>query len=334
MWSNQAWLDQLVEEPIEPERKICDPHHHFWVSSPLRDAYFLSDLQADIDSGHDVVSTVFLEGHTMYRGDGPEAFRPLGETEYVRGVAAMSASGEYGQARIAAGIVGHADLRLGHDIAPVLEAHLAAAPRQFRGIRFSIADDPELEPLMATAGTRLDNPAVRDGVAELERHGLILETWLFHHQIPQLTALARAFPTLTIVMDHLGGPIGIKSYAQRLEEVFAEWRRNIDEIAREPNVVVKLGGMNSPMNGHGWQRRERPPTSEEIAGATGHFFQYAIEQFGPARCMFESNFPPDRLRCSYGVLWNAFKRMAAGASESDKTLLFHDTAARVYRLGS
>ena len=334
MWSNQGWLDQVVEQPLDPARRICDAHHHFWLRSPRREDYVLADLEADIASGHNVVSTVFVETHSMYRATGPEAFRPVGETEFVRGLAPMSASGAYGTTRAAAAIVGHADLRLGRDVAPVLEAHLAAAPKQFRGIRFSIADDPEIYPLVPTAGTRLDDRVVREGVSELERHGLLFETWLFHHQIPQLTALARAFPTLTIVLDHLGWPIGIRSYARRADEVFGEWRRNIDEIAREPNVFVKLGGMNSPMNGYGWHRRERPPTSEDIAAATGHFFLYAIEQFGAARCMFESNFPPERLSCSYGVLWNAFKRMVAVASEGERDLLFHDTAARVYRIGS
>ena len=331
---NRTWLNQAQEDPLEPELPICDPHQHFWNDRPALGSYMLEDLQTDIASGHRVVSTVFVECLTAYRAHGPESHRPVGETEFARGIAAMSASGHYGDFRAAAGIVGHADLRLGHNVGPVLEAHIAAAPKQFRGIRHIIASDPELEPSAPTSDTDLESAVFRNGVEELARHGLVLETYAHHHQIPGLAALARAFPTVTIVIDHLGGPLGVKRYANRREEVFAEWRRNIDDISSEPNVVMKLGGVGMRTMGHDWHRRELPPSSDDVVKATGHFIEYAIERFGPTRCMFESNFPVDGWSCSYGVVWNAFKRMVAGASAREKRDLFHDTAARVYRLGA
>lgn len=331
---DRIWLDQVHEEPIEPDLPICDPHQHFWNDRPALGSYMLEDLQADIASGHRVVSTVFIECLTAYRAQGPEEHRPVGETEFVRGIAAMSASGHHGAFRAAAGIVGHADLRLGHDVAPVLEAHIAAAPTQFRGIRHIIAADPELDPPAPTSGTDLESASFRDGVAELARHGLVLETYAHHHQLPGLTVLAQAFPTLTIIIDHLGGPLGVKRYADRREEVFAEWRGHIDEMAREPNVVMKLGGVGMRTMGHNWHRSELPPSSDDVVEATEHFIEHAIERFGADRCMFESNFPVDGWSCSYGAVWNAFKKMVAGASVSEKRLLFHDTAARVYRIGA
>ena len=330
---NREWLGQIREDPLEPNLPICDAHQHFWNDRPALGNYMLEDLEADTASGHNIVSTVFVECLTAYRAHGPVNHRPVGETEFVRGIAAMSASGDYGNFRAVAGIIGHADLRLGQAVAPVLEAHLAAAPKQFRGIRHIIASDPELEPPAPTAGTDLESAGFLEGVGELARHGLIFETYAHHHQLSGIAALARAFPTLTIVIDHLGGPLGVKRYATRRDEVFAEWRRNIDEMSGAPNVVMKLGGVGMRTMGNDWHRRALPPGSEEIAETTRHFIEHAIERFGPDRCMFESNFPVDGWSCSYGAVWNAFKRIVTGASANEKRLLFHDTAARVYRLG-
>ncbi len=261
------WLAQVQEEILEPERAICDPHHHLWDHTGIHPSrYLLHELLADIGSGHRVLRTVFVECGAMYRADGPEALRMVGETEFVQGIAAVSASGGYGPARVAAGIVSRADLTL------------------------------------------------------------------YHPQIPELTSLARAFPDATIVFDHFGGPLGIGPYAGRRDEVFNDWRAAVDELARCPNVVAKLGGLNMTINGWGWAKREKPPTSEELTDATRHYYLHTIDRFGPARCMFESNFPVDQVSCSYAVLWNAFKRMAASFSEEEKRLLFHDTAVRVYRI--
>jgi predicted TIM-barrel fold metal-dependent hydrolase len=335
MIGRPEWLARVTEEVIDPERPICDPHHHLW--DRLEDRYLLDDLLADTGSGHNVLSTVFVECRAMYRADGPEAFRPVGETEFVQGVAAMSASGRYGPIRACAGIVGLADLSLGDDVAAVLEAQLAASPNRFRGIRHAAGwhASPEIRNSHTNPpeGLLLD-AKFRRGFAQLERFGMTFDAWLYHPQIPELTDLARAFPGTTIILDHFGGPLGVGPYKGRLDEVFADWKRAIEPLSKCPNVVVKLGGLNMAINGFGWEDRPSPPTSEELAAGTRHYYLHTIDLFGPERCMFESNFPVDKVSCSYQVLWNAFKRMVAPFTEAEKSALFHDTATRVYRLAA
>ncbi len=324
---------QVQEEILEPDRPICDPHHHLWDHPGNR--YLLDELLADTGSGHNVVSTVFVECMSMYRADGPLEMRPVGETEFVNGVAAMSASGRYGPARVAAGIVGFADLTLGDDVVPVLEAHIAAAPDRFRGIRHAAGwhESPDIRNSHTNPPRGLlAEPAFRRGFRQLDRFGLSFEAWLYHPQLQELVELARAFPETPIVLDHFGGPLGIGPYAGRQSEVYETWKQDIDALAACPNVVAKLGGINMPLNGFGWDKRPRPPTSEELVAATRQYYDWTIQCFGPSRCMFESNFPVDRVSCSYAVLWNAFKRLASGYSEDEKSAMFHDTAARTYRL--
>jgi predicted TIM-barrel fold metal-dependent hydrolase len=271
----------------------------------------------------------------MYRRDGPEALRVVGETEFVNGIAAMSASGRYGVPRVAAGIVGTADLRLGKSVGHVLDAQIAAGGGRFRGIRRSTAWDPdEAVPRHRTAPPPglFAREDFRAGFAELARRGLTFEAWCYHPQIPDVAALARTFPDTTIILNHFGGPIGVGSYAGRAGEVYAQWRTSISELAACPNVVAKLGGLNMEVNGFGWHERPRPPSSQELADATRHYYEFTIEKFGADRCMFESNFPVDAVSCSYTVLWNSFKRLTSGCSAREKAALFHDTASRVYRL--
>jgi predicted TIM-barrel fold metal-dependent hydrolase len=271
----------------------------------------------------------------MYRADGPQALRPVGETEFVDGIAATSARGARGPTRVAAGIIGFADLSLGAAVREVLQAHVDAAPGRFRGIRHAAAwhADARIRPSHTTPppGLLLD-ARFREGFAQLAPLGLSFDAWLYHPQIAELTDLARAFPETTIVLDHYGGPLGIGPYAGRADDVHADWRTRIDELARCPNVVAKLGGLHMPINGFGWHKGAAPPGSAEIAAATQRYVHHTIERFGPQRCMFESNFPVDKASCSYLVLWNAFKRLAVGCSADEKAALFHDTAARVYRL--
>jgi predicted TIM-barrel fold metal-dependent hydrolase len=270
----------------------------------------------------------------MYRASGPPELRPVGETEFVNGIAAMSASGRYGPTRVAAGIVGFADLTLGERVGAVLDAHRAASPR-FRGIRHAAGWDasPDVRNSHTNppAGLYLD-PAFRRGFAELGRRGLTFDAWLYHPQIPELTDLAKAFPDTTIVLDHFGGPLGIGPYAGRRAEVFAAWKSALRALADCPNVVAKLGGLVMPLNGFGFHKRDRPPTSADLVEATRDWYLHTIDRFGPERCMFESNFPVDGQSASYRVLWNSFKRIAATSSAAEKAALFHDTAARVYRL--
>ena len=337
--TNHDWLRLTVEEPLDPSLPICDPHHHLWdqVRGRVAPRYLLDEILEDVRSGHNVVSTVFIECGAMYRRDAPEALRPVGETEFVNGIAAMSASGLYGPARIAAGIVGTADLRLGKAVGDVLDAQIAAGGGRFRGIRRSAARDAdEAVPKHRTAPPPglFAREDFRAGFAELAPRGLTFEAWCYHPQIPEVTALARAFPNTTIILNHFGGPIGVGSYAGRAREVYAEWRTSISELAACPNVVAKLGGINMEVNGFGWHERPRPPSSQELADATRPYYEFTIEKFGADRCMFESNFPVDAVTCSYTVLWNSFKRLTSGCSAGDKAKLFHDTAARVYRLSS
>ena len=337
--TNHDWLGQTVEAPLEPDLPICDPHHHLWDRQPGRVAprYLLDEILDDIAGGHNVVSTVFIECGAMFKPDGPEPLRAVGETEFVNGIAAMSAAGLYGRARVAAGIVGTADLRLGDAVAGVLDAQIAAGGGRFRGIRRAGAWDADaaVPPHRTQPGPGLFlRDDFRAGFKHLAPRRLTFEAWCYHRQIPDVTALARAFPDTTIILNHFGGPLGVGPYAGRADEVYAQWRPVITELATCPNVVVKLGGINMEMNGFGWHERSRPPGSAELTEATRRYYELTIEKFGVDRCMFESNFPVDKASCSYTVLWNSFKRLTAKASAAEKAQLFHDTAARVYRLSA
>ena len=337
--TNHDWLAQTVEAPLEPDLPICDPHHHLWDLQPGRVAprYLLDEILDDVGAGHNIVSTVFIECGAMFKPDGPEALRAVGETEFVNGVAAMSASGLYGRARVAAGIIGTADLRLGDAVADVLDAQIAAGGGRFRGIRRAGAwdADPAVPPHRTQPGPGLFlRDDFRTGFKHLAPRRLTFEAWCYHRQIPDVTALARAFAGTTIILNHFGGPLGVGPYAGKADEVYAQWRTSVSELATCPNVVVKLGGINMEMNGFGWHARSRPPGSQELMEATRRYYEFTIEKFGVSRCMFESNFPVDKASCGYTVLWNSFKRLTAKSSAAEKAALFHDTAARVYRLSA
>ncbi|MGC1341742.1 MAG: amidohydrolase family protein [Candidatus Binataceae bacterium] len=328
-----AWLAQVVEQPLDPALTIIDPHHHLWDHPGSR--YLLDEILHDTGSGHRVIATVFVECMSMYRADGDAAMKPIGETEFVNGIAAQSASGGYGDTRIAAGIVGFADLSLGAAVEPVLRAHLAAAPARFRGIRHAGGFDASPEIRNSHTNPPADlykSPRFREGFGKLAKLGLVFDAWQYHPQMPELTDLARAFPDTKIILDHFGGPLGLGPYEGHRREVFDQWKRDITELARCPNVVVKLGGINMPVNGFGWHKKNSAPTSDELVAATRDYYLHTIDRFGPSRCMFESNFPVDRVSCSYVVLWNAFKKIAAGFSAGDKAWMFHRTAAETYRI--
>ena len=341
------------EAILDPELAIVDPHHHLWdrprevlkklppsdhgFMDIIREVprYLLDELLADLKSGHNVRGTVYMECGAMYRADGPEALRCVGETEFVNGVAAMTASGLYGEVRACAGIVGHVDLRY-EAVEDVLRSHIDAGHGRFRGIRQSSswdADPDVLGPLHGRAPEGLyREPNFRRGFERLHGLGLSFDAWLLEPQLPDLIDLARAFPETTIVLDHVGTPLGIGAYAGRRDERFGAWRDNIRALAKCPNVVVKLGGL--PMPFAGWRKRmaEPLPTSETLAAQWKPYIDACIEAFGPARGMFESNFPVDRFGADYAALWNAFKRLAANYSDTEKAALFGNTAKRVYRL--
>ena len=332
------WLALTQEPTLEPEIPICDPHHHFWdlrTEFVPYQRYLLHELVADIGSGHNVRSTVFVEARAMYRADGPEEMRPVGEVEFVQGLAAASASGLYGPSRVAAAIVGHANLNLGEGVKPVLEALQAASPNRFRGIRHSVTWDPHPEventPAHKMEG-QLASDNFRAGARVLAGMGLSLEGWLFSPQLPELAAFAKALPDLSIILNHIGGLLLIGPYASRADEALATWRSGIAAVADCPNVTMKLGGIGEPRSGFDWHDRNKPIGSEELAEAIAPIINYCVEQFGPDRCMFESNFPADKISYSYNVMYNAFKRLSKSYSDAERAAMFHDTAARVYRI--
>ena len=329
---HHRWLDRTVEEALEPSMPICDPHHHFWDRP--NDRYFLDDLYNDLSGGHNVVSTVFIECQAMYRKNGPEEMRSLGQTEFVQGIVAQNNSGQYGDVNVAAGIVGFADLALGAEVESVLESHRSVTDR-FRGVRHITAfdtspNDPRPRPFPEGL---LGDAKFREGFSVLDKLGLSFDAYLYHPQLSELADLANAFPGVTIILNHVGGPLGVGPYSGKRDQIFEEWKQSITAVAACPNVVVKVGGLVMPVCGFDWHERPMPTTSRELAQSTAPYYLHCIEQFGPDRCMFESNFPVDKIACSYTVLWNAFKRLAHDFSSSDQSALFHDTAARVYQLG-
>ncbi|MBL6458055.1 amidohydrolase [Belnapia sp. T6] len=320
---------------LDPALPIIDPHHHLWDHPGER--YFLDDLLRDAGSGHAIQTTIFVQCGAMYRAEGPEDERSLGETEFVTGAAAQSATGKYGPTRACAGIIGMVDLTLGDRVAPLLAAHRAIAGRRFRGVRNRTAWHPSPEVrsnLVTPPPGPLEHPGFAEGARELARQGLTLDVWAYHTQLPLVLALARAVPELTIILDHVGGPLGTGPFRGRREEVFPVWRQSIQALAALPNLAVKLGGLAMQVNGFDFHLADRPPGSEALAAAWKPYIETCIEAFGPTRCMFESNFPVDKGMCSYPVLWNAFKRLAAGASTAEKAALFSGTAARIYGLSS
>jgi L-fuconolactonase len=331
---DEAWLAKQAREPIlEPDLPIVDPHHHLWDHANHR--YLLDELLADTGSGHNITATVYIDCRSMYRADGPPEMKPVGETEFANGVAAMSASGVYGPTRACAGIISYVDMMLGARARAVLEAHVAAGNGRFRGIRHAGAWDasPDIRRSHTAPPQSLYAlPAFREGFGRLSPLGLSFEAWQYHPQLPEVTDLARAFPETLILLDHVGGPLGIGPYAGQRDAVFAGWRRDIQELARQPNVWVKLGGLGMPICGFEHHKRDQLPGSADLAEAWRPYIETCIEAFGPARAMFESNFPVDRASCSYANLWNAFKRITAGASAADKALLYRDTARKFYRL--
>jgi L-fuconolactonase len=327
------WLAKRQEPTLEPALEIVDPHHHL-IDRPESGRYLLPDLLADTGSGHNIVATVYLEWLSMYRRGAPPEMQPVGEIEFANGVAAMSASGGYGNTQACAGIVGHADLALGARVRAVLEAMIAASSR-FRGIRFITASHPDQTQwgaMLTRPEGLLRDPKVREGFAELGRLGLSFDAWMYHTQLGDLVDLARAFPATPIVLNHVGGAIGLGRYAGKREQAFADWSARIRELAACPNVCVKLGGLGMRMFGFRFHEGEIAPSSEELAAAWRPYIETCVAAFSPQRAMFESNFPVDKGSCGYAALWNAFKRIAAGCSAAEKQALFAGTARRFYRL--
>ncbi len=329
---SNEWLAQVSEDVINPSQRIVDPHHHLWPEGGAL-PYGLDDLHQDTGAGHHVVATVFVECRAAYRTDGPEHLRSVGETEFVAANAEVSAQ-RPGQAEIKA-IVAHADLRLGPELDDVLDAHEAAGAGRFRGIRHSGSRDshPDALTIPGRAPAHLyADEGFRAGVSRLGERGLTYDTWHYHHQNQDFERLVGAVPGTTLVLDHFGTPLGVGRFQGKREEIFPQWKEDIEAIAAHPNVVAKLGGLAMPDNGFGWNERDKPATSDELVDAQARYYHHTIRCFGPDRCMFESNFPVDRFSISYPVLWNALKKIAADYSAEEQDAMFFGTASRVYRL--
>jgi L-fuconolactonase len=345
--------DQVAESIIDPSLPIVDPHHHLWLvpqamataarasNSPYRlvmsdkSRYLLEDCLADINTGHNIRATVCVEARAMYRAHGPEAMQSLGEIEFLTGAAAMAGSGLFGDVKVGAGIVGNVDLRLGDAVEDVLQAHIRAGGGRYRGIRQPVAYHPA--PAFHAYGAQpiphiLLDEQFRTGFKWLRRLGLSFDVWPLETQLPEVIGLAQAFPDTQIVLDHLGTPLGVFEYQHKRAERFSGWQEDIRALARCPNVSVKLGGLGMPVLGFDSFTAQPRATSEQLAAEWSPYVQACIEAFGVDRCMFESNFPPDFSTCSYAVLWNAFKRLTAGASSAEKAALFAGTAVRLYKL--
>ena len=327
------WLARAPKEAIlEPDLPIIDTHHHIWED---RGRYNLEDMLADTGSGHNVVATVFIDCRQKYRTSGPEEMRPVGEVEYVAAVAEECLARYPGKTRVAAGIVGYADLTLGARVEPVLAAQIEAGRGRFRGVRNSAGwhEDPIIGNNHHGAGPghylRAD---FRDGLDRLTKMGLALDALVYHHQHADLLALARACPDANIIMNHTGMPLGYGPFSGKLKEVSVVWRKHLAEIAACPNVTMKLGGMMMRLASYDYNVVSAPPSSEQLADYWRPWIEPCIELFGAQRCTFESNFPVDKMGIGYAPLWNAFKRIAANASADEKTALFSGTARRVYRL--
>jgi len=330
---HEVRLGRGNEEPLEPRLPICDSHHHLWDGPGDRGTYLIDGFLAEMSDGQRIEKTLFVECGTKYREDGPVEMRPVGETEFIKAIAPTPKGHGDRRIDIAAGIIAFADLTLGTAVAPVLEAHIEAGGGRLRGVRQSCTWDPDPSIISFAPGPdMMEDEKFRDGFACLSGYGLVFDAWQYYTQLLDLADLARAFPDTTVVVNHTGGPLGIGLHAGKGQKVLNEWKRGIGELSACANIMIKLGGLGMPRCGFGWHERREPPKSTELAAAMAPYFHYCIGLFGPERCMFESNFPVDRVSYPYSVLWNAFKRVCEGYSEPEKAALFHGTAERVYRL--
>ena len=327
-----GWLELTQEDVLDPDLPICDPHHHLWDKPG--DRYMIDEISRDVGSGHNIVQTVFVEVDAMYRSSGPEEMRPIGESEWVRGIGAQSDSGLYGRTKVATGIVGYANLNLGSSVEPVLEAMESVSGGRFRSVRHTCSWD-EYEPLRSHRSGwpgMMAETKFREGLSKLIDRGHSFDALVYHPQLSELTELVDAFPNGVFVLNHIGRPLGVGPYQGHRDKVYEVWKKDMAKLAERSNVLVKVGGLGNRVSGFGWDTQPEPPNSQELVEKTSPYYLYTIEVFGPERCMFESNFPVDKNSYSYKTIWNSFKRMTQGFSSTEKTWLFHDTAAKAYRL--
>ena len=334
-YGDNDWLALTQEPTLEPDLPICDPHHHFWDFRNERipyQRYLLDELNNDVYSGHNVKSTVFIEARSMYKPNGPDEYKSVGEVEFVQGLAAASASGLYGPTRVAAAIIGAGNLNLGANVQPILDALKSASPNRLSGIRQSCGWDPHQDVESRAPEHQLSNSNFRKGAQVLANMGLSLDVTVYFHQLQELAEFAKEFPSLIIILNHIGGLYRVGPYANKDDEVIPHWRAGISKVAECDNIVLKLGGVGQPRYGFTWHNYVKPITSEELSQELEPLMNYCIDQFSPDRCMFESNFPPDKVSYSYNILFNAFKLLSKQYSPSERANLLHDTAAKSYKI--
>ena len=333
----------LQEEPIDPDIPIVDSHHHLFdeddglLAKICDRSRFLVGEYADyVSDGHNVVASIVVEGHTRYRADGPERLRVVGETEFLNDQGAIGASGLRHGVRVAAGIIGGTDLRQGDAVREVLEAHLAVAPNRFKGIRQHAlwdADPTIFGDMFDHAAHLYLEDAFRDGFRHLAPLGLSFDALVLAPQLADVAALARSFPETSIVLNHLGHPLGIGAHAGKLEEEYPAWQKDMNDIASCQNVTVKMGGLGSFASGSPTFRADPPASSEVLAAEWRPYAEHTVELFGADRVMFETNVPTDGSG-PFNTVCNAYKRIVAGCSEDERRQIFAGTAASVYRLDS
>ena len=335
MTSHREWLEKTVEDVVDPHLAVVDCHHHFYRD---REEYFdyqpdyvAGDLAEDLNDGHRVTATVCVEMGYGYRQDGPESLRSLGETEFILDCADSYRERKLGDTHVGLGVVPFIDLRLGDEVEDVILAHRELAGERLKGIRQMAARQLSAQGLERGPGLLQDRD-FRAGLRHLEPHDLVFDVWIFHPQLPEFFDLAKQFPAITFVLNHFGAPLGIGPFADRREEVMTAWQNDMRQLSELHNVVVKLGGLNMNFNGFGWEQRPAPPTSDELLAATRDYYLRTIDWFTPERCLFESNFPIDKLSVSYRTLWNAYKKIAREFSEEEAEDLLSANAGRVYRL--
>lgn len=330
------WLAQHHEAALSPEQPVVDAHHHLWDRQSGR--YLTGEFSADIQaSGHRILSSVYVQCRSMLRRSGPEELKPLGEVEFACGAAAMFSSGHYGNAQGCEAIVAGVSLTAGEALQPAIDMMMQQSAGRLRGMRNPLAwhADPRVLSSPATPPAGLAGSAgFRRGAACLARNGLSLDVWVYHTQLKEIVDLARAIPDLRIVVDHCGGPVGVGPCQGQRDEVFSHWRNDLAQLAALPNVSIKISGLGMAVMGYPFAQAATPPDSLTLMQAWQPWFETIVGLFGAGRCMFASNFPVDKGMFSYGVFWNACKRLAHQATRDEKDQLFWRTAATTYRLAS
>ena len=333
----QEWLNQLIEDPILPNIPIIDPHHHLWDVGFGR--YYIEELLEDINSsGHNIVSTVYIMSSSntkIYSKDGLEEFKPLTEIEFATSEGKRADLIPNNKVKVNASIVGSVDLTYGNKLQPVLEKAVNISEGRLKGIRMLLAS--HTDPRISSGAVKSDlglmlHPNFIDGAKCVQDANLSLDFWIYHTQLNEMEKIARALPDLTIILNHIGGPIHLGEYEGKQAATHREWRSAMMRLSRIPNINVKLGGLGMAVNGAKFHNSKFPPNSVQLSDVWKPWIYETIDMFGFDRCMFESNFPVDKGSCSYGALWNAFKIIAKDMSDDEINKLFSKNAAKIYKI--